>query len=366
MVAGGMAMNRKRNAGVVALLLALLVVTSAVGDETHKLVAPVKGKIPVAFVVTDGAVMIDFAGPWEVFQDVMIDSRGLTMDDQMPFSLYTVSDSRKPIRASGGMQIIPDYTFSDAPPPRVVVVPAQGGKSPEMLAWIRKMSTQSDVEMSVCVGAFKLGAAGVLNGKKATTHHGAFERFQRVFPEVTLVRGKRYVQSDPVVFTAGGLSSGIDLALHVVELYFGRSVATATARDMEYEGTGWMGDGSALASAPPSPAQTTPVTRAAVSHGILGDWRGQLAAADGGTLFVLHVSQDNDGKLTATFDSPDEGVAGVAVDTIVLKEHDLHFEIAKFHRGFDGHLDQDQSQIDGSWKQPEGALPLVFRRVAPM
>jgi len=57
----------------------------------------------------------------------------------------------------------------------------------------------------------------------------------------------RYVQSDPVVYTAGGLSSGIDLALHVVELYFGRDVAGATAREMAYEGKGWMGDGTAAA-----------------------------------------------------------------------------------------------------------------------
>jgi transcriptional regulator GlxA family with amidase domain len=59
------------------------------------------------------------------------------------------------------------------------------------------------------------------------------------FPKVSLERGVRYVQSDAVIFTAGGLTSGIDLALHVVELYFGREAAARTARYMEYEGKGW-------------------------------------------------------------------------------------------------------------------------------
>src|SRR5712664_3415936 len=69
-----------------------------------------------------------------------------------------------------------------------------------------------------------------------------WDDFQKRFPEVSLQRGLRYVRSDPVIFTAGGLTSGIDLALHVVELYFGREVAARTAKYMEYEGKGWLRD----------------------------------------------------------------------------------------------------------------------------
>lgn len=202
-----------------------------------------KGRIKVAFVLTKDAVMIDFAGPWEVFQDVML-SQGSSMNDMHVFDLYTVSDNRKPIRASDGMKIIPDYTFDDAPQPNIVVVPAQSGKSPKMMAWIRRMATRSDIVMSVCVGAYRLAQAGLLNGKKATTHHDAWSDFQSDFPNVKLQRNMRWVQSDSVIFTSGGLSSGIDLALHVVELYFGREVAENTARIMEYQGEGWKGDGS--------------------------------------------------------------------------------------------------------------------------
>ena len=210
--------------------------------QAHKIEPPAKGSIAVAFVISDAATMIDFAGPWEVFQDVMVESRGSSSDDQMPFRLYTVSDSKEPVRITGGMRVVPDYTFDDAPPPRIVVVGAQRGKSPKMLEWLKKMTTQSDVVMSVCVGAYRLAQAGVLKGKKATTHHDFYEDFQKRFPDVSLQRGLRFVQADPVVFTAGGLSSGIDLALHIVELYFGRAIAEKTAKYMEYQGKGWLQD----------------------------------------------------------------------------------------------------------------------------
>jgi transcriptional regulator GlxA family with amidase domain len=201
---------------------------------------PAKGQIPVAFVVSQGAVAIDFMGPYEVFQDVYMPGRGDTMDEQTPFQLFTVAESRDPIRISGGLTIVPDYTFDNAPVPRVVIVPAQGGgKSERMLKWLRDMHPKVDVLASVCTGAFIVARAGLLDGKEATTHHDSYGSFADTFPKVKVVRGRRYVQSDPVVSTAGGLSSGIDLALHIVQRYFGRDVAQQTAEYMEYQSNGW-------------------------------------------------------------------------------------------------------------------------------
>jgi transcriptional regulator GlxA family with amidase domain len=200
---------------------------------------PAKGKIPVGFVISDGAVMIDFAGPWEVFQDVMISSRGTDMDDQMPFQLYTVAETSKAVAASGGLKIVPDYTFADAPMPKVVVIPAQGGESKAMLDWIRKTTTNTDVTMSVCTGAFILANTGLLKGKAATTHHWSYKKFAMDYPDIELKRGARFVEAGNLA-TSGGLSSGIDLALRVVERYFGRKVAADTAYGMEYQGNGWM------------------------------------------------------------------------------------------------------------------------------
>jgi len=228
--------------GVLALT-ALFATGAAVNTDNHSnlnatnpasLKPPNKGQIPVAFLISDGAVVIDFCGPWEVFQDVTIPGR-----EEMPFRLYTVAETKKPIRTSGGMQIVPDYTIQDAPPPKVIVIPAQSAPSPAVLDWIRKSSKTTDVSMSVCTGAFVLAKTGLLNGKSATTYHGAFVRFATQFPDIQVKRGARFVENGNLA-TAGGLSSGIDLALRVVERYYGREVATKTAYDMEYQGEGWM------------------------------------------------------------------------------------------------------------------------------
>ena len=206
--------------------------------SSNKLTPPAKGKIPVAFALSEGATVIDFAGPWEVFQDVMIRERGSNMDEQMPFQLFTVSETVEPITGSGGLKLVPDYTFDSAPQPKVIVVGAQRG-SKALHAWLNKMATSTDLIMSVCTGAFQLGKAGLLAGKSATTHHDFFDQFAKAFPDINLKRGLRFVEEEKVS-SAGGLTSGIDLALHVVERYFGREVAQTTAAYMEYQSKGWI------------------------------------------------------------------------------------------------------------------------------
>jgi transcriptional regulator GlxA family with amidase domain len=173
-----------------------------------------------------------------------------------PFRLYTVSESTSPIHASSGMKIIPDYTFENAPAPKVIVIPAQSQPSKATLEWIRKSAKSADVTMSVCTGAFVLAKTGLLSGKAATTYHGAFASFVNEFPDIQLKRGARFVEEGNLA-TAGGLSSGIDLALRVVERYFGREVAQKTAYNMEYQGVGWMNPESnqVYASMPVSTAE---------------------------------------------------------------------------------------------------------------
>ena len=204
------------------------------GTVKDPLKPPAQGSIPVAFLVSEGAVVIDFCGPWEVFQDVSIPGR-----DGTAFRLYTVAETTNPVRTSGGMKIVPDYTFATAPAPKVIVIPAQSGRSEATLEWIRKSTRSTDVTMSVCTGAFLLARTGLLSGKAATTHHDGYRGFAMEFPDIRLKRGARFVEEGNLA-TAGGLSSGIDLALRVVERYFGREAATRTAYEMEYQGQGWM------------------------------------------------------------------------------------------------------------------------------
>jgi transcriptional regulator GlxA family with amidase domain len=210
----------------------------SIAAANNKLTPPAKGKIPVAFAISEGVTVIDFAGPWEVFQDVMVRERGKDMDEQMPFQLFTVSEKLEPLTGSGGLKLVPDYTFDSAPQAKIIVVPAQRG-SQALHAWLCKASASTDVTMSVCTGAFQLGKAGLLSGKSATTHHEFLDQFAKAFPDVSVKRGLRFVEEEKIS-TAGGLSSGIDLALRVVERYFGREVAQTTAAYMEYQGKGWV------------------------------------------------------------------------------------------------------------------------------
>jgi transcriptional regulator GlxA family with amidase domain/YHS domain-containing protein len=200
-----------------------------------KLPAPAEGRIPVAFPISDGAVVIDYSGPWEVFQDTQVPSG----DKNVPgFDLFTVAKSTDPVTVSGGMKVVPNYSFANAPAPRVIVIPAQSGGD-AMLEWIRKASPGTDLTFSVCTGAFLLAKTGLLAGKAATTHHGSYGAFAMQFRDVKLKRGLRFVEAGDKIASAGGLTSGIDLALRVVERYYGRFVAERTAFYMEYQGTGW-------------------------------------------------------------------------------------------------------------------------------
>lgn len=208
--------------------------TDRLGGDSLKLTPPKTGSIPVAFLISDGITIIDFTGPWEVFQDAAIDGRGFGV-----FDLYTVAESTEIVTGTAGLKIQPNYNFADAPPPKVVVIGAQSGRSPEMFDWLKKVSAQADVIMSVCTGAFLLAQSGLLDGKAATTHHDFYDRFAERFPKVQLKRGLRFVE-EKKFSSAGGLTSGIDLALRVVERYFGRKTAKKTAVYMEYQSTGWM------------------------------------------------------------------------------------------------------------------------------
>ena len=137
------------------------------------------------------------------------------------------------------MHVIPDYGIADAPPPKVIVIPAQSGEREGVLDWIRKSARQADITMSVCTGAFLLAKTGLLDGLGATTHHGDYKMLEVQYPKIRVERGMRFVDEGAIA-SSGGLSAGIDLALHVVERYFGRTAAQSTADTMEYQGRGWL------------------------------------------------------------------------------------------------------------------------------
>jgi transcriptional regulator GlxA family with amidase domain len=189
--------------------------------------------VTVVFTVSEMANVMDIAGSWEVFQDVADDN------GQSLFRLIVVGKTRTPVHLTGGMTVTPDYTFAEAPKADIVVIGAQMA-SPELTAFLKRKYQEGATLMSVCTGAFQLASTGLLDGKRATTHHDFFASFAKKYPKVTLMRGDRYVESGERLYTAGGLTSGVDLSLHMVELRLGHKTAAGVANYMEYGGTGWM------------------------------------------------------------------------------------------------------------------------------
>ena len=224
-----MGMNRRTLLGAAsgALAATLLPTAPAAAAQSEPLRVPPGGKITVAFIVTDGANVMDLAGPWETFQDVVLS------DGSGPFQLTTVSDATQPLSMTAGLRIVPAYDFWSAPKADVVVLGAQRGHSDAMLSYIRDAHSRGAVVMSVCTGAFKLAMTGLLDGKRATTHHEFYDKFATQFPSVHLVRGERFVD-DGSIITAGGLTSGISAALHVVSRYFDAPTSANVAKYMEF------------------------------------------------------------------------------------------------------------------------------------
>jgi transcriptional regulator GlxA family with amidase domain len=191
------------------------------------LVPPLGGLIRTAFAVGPGVNVIDVSGPWETFQDAAI------AGGAAQFELFTVAERRGMVEASGRLRLAASFSYETAPRADMVVVPAHEA-SPATLEWLRAIARHADLVMSVCTGAFIVADTGLLDGLTATTHHGSYDDFAARYPHIRLLRHRRFVEHERVA-TAGGLTSGIDLALRVVERYLGRDAAAATSDYMEYE-----------------------------------------------------------------------------------------------------------------------------------
>lgn len=181
--------------------------------------------VQVAILLFDGVQIIDFAAPYEVF-------------GQARFGVYTVSADGKPVTTAMGLRVTPDHAFADAPPADVLLVPGgdvdAAAQDAATLAFVRERAGGADHVLSVCTGAQILAATGLLDGKRATTFHLAFDGLAQAYPAVEVVRDARWVDSGRIV-TSAGLSSGIDAALHIVASIRGEDAARSTALHLEYD-----------------------------------------------------------------------------------------------------------------------------------
>jgi putative intracellular protease/amidase/YHS domain-containing protein len=185
---------------------------------------PVHRRRSVAIFVFNSMELLDFAGPAEVFG-----SAG--------FNVRTVAATRTPVKCMGLVTLTPHYTFEDCPHSDIIVIPGGNtrtvSKDKRLLDWLSKASSEAEVTMSVCTGAFVLASAGLLDGKEATTHWSGIALLRKQYPKITVRDDQRVVDNGKIV-TSAGVSAGIDGALHVVDRLLGRPAATKTARYMEY------------------------------------------------------------------------------------------------------------------------------------
>lgn len=185
----------------------------------------------VAIMIWNGVELLDFAGPGEVFA-------AARAAGGPGYNVFTVGITKDPILSQGFVRVTPQYSIDDSPPPDILVLPGGGVNAPmndaKAMEWIRRVSNEADIVMSVCTGAFIVAKLGLLNGLEATTWHGAIDEFRRAAPNVTVLTNRRFVDNGDVI-TAAGVSAGIDAALHVVRRMFGPEIAGRTARYMEYE-----------------------------------------------------------------------------------------------------------------------------------
>jgi transcriptional regulator GlxA family with amidase domain len=172
---------------------------------------------------------LDFAGPYEVFANAG-EERG-----QAYCQVMTIGTAQE-IRCRGGLRVLCDHLLEECPRLDVLVVP--GGPNARerynderIAAFLRQQHEQLSLIASVCTGAFYLAYAGLLNQHRATTHPLRFDLFRQRFPQVKLVAEK--IVDEGRIVTAGGVSSGIDLALHFLEQWFGVEARKSAAKRLD-------------------------------------------------------------------------------------------------------------------------------------
>jgi transcriptional regulator GlxA family with amidase domain len=193
----------------------------------------------VGILIFDDVEVLDFAGPFEVFSRTRLvaGAESRRTDDSAPFITFTVARRHDVVTAIGGLKVLPHYSWADAPPIDILVVPGGFGtrallNDQPTLDWIRKTAAASSHLTSVCTGALLLASAGLLKGRRATTHWAGLDLLASLDPTIQVQRDQRVV-SDKVV-TSAGVSAGIDMAFSVVETLCGRAVADETAHYIEY------------------------------------------------------------------------------------------------------------------------------------
>jgi transcriptional regulator GlxA family with amidase domain len=183
------------------------------------------GCMKTAILIFDKFTALDAVGPYEVLRSVP------------GWEVQFVGQEKGEVRTdSGSLGISADHTLDEVTDPDIVLVPGGKGNRPlleddEVLSWLREVDRGTKWTTSVCTGSLVLGAAGLLEGKRATGHWLYLEPLRSYGADPV---GGRFVEDGKIV-TAAGVSAGIDMALHLVGLEAGPEVAQAVQLAIEYD-----------------------------------------------------------------------------------------------------------------------------------
>jgi transcriptional regulator GlxA family with amidase domain len=181
----------------------------------------------VLIVLFDDVQSLDVTGPAEVFNGAELHCPGT-------YRIRTVSRDGRAVRTSSGLTLVPDHSFADAPPADTLVVPGGAGTrhpDPRLPAWLREHGPRAGRLVSVCTGALLLAEAGLLEGRRVTSHWSVCDKLAREHPGIEVDPDPIYVR-DGTLATSAGVTSGIDLALALVEEDVGRDIALSVARHL--------------------------------------------------------------------------------------------------------------------------------------
>jgi transcriptional regulator GlxA family with amidase domain len=195
----------------------------------------------VGILIFPDVEILDFCGPYEVLAAVRLDE-SRRREEPSPFEILLVAENLDPVRTRGGMRVLPDVSTAHCPKLDWLIVPGGWGvrkeiNNQQLVEWIARRARSASLVASVCTGSMLLGKAGLLAGKKATTHISTLDWMRTEFPDVIVEEDFRWVE-DGKVITSAGISAGIDMSLHLVKQTFGSQIAQATVDHMEYN---WPG-----------------------------------------------------------------------------------------------------------------------------
>ena len=187
----------------------------------------------IAVALFEGAEELDWAGPWEVLA---------AWSQQWPddgVEVFTLARVAEPVRCAKGVRVLPDHSWETAPSFDVLVYPGGMGtrrelKDEAVLHWLRGLRGNGTLMTSVCTGSLVYAAAGLLNGRPATTYWNQLDYLGELDPTVEVRRDDRFVDSGEVV-TAAGVSAGIDMALHLVARLHSEQRAREVRRHIQYD-----------------------------------------------------------------------------------------------------------------------------------